>query len=80
MYEVLREMLVNAVVVHDSQHCDKGSTPAPCRNIYLIKVTLFKCEKSAVEFDSTKHRRFSLGTSVPSCSSTRLMENSLGKQ
>ena len=72
-------MLVTTVVVHESHHCDKGSTPALCRYIYLIKVTLFKGEKSVVQFDSTKHCRFSPGTSVPSCSSTRVMENSLGK-
>ena len=37
---------------------------------YLIKVTLVTCEKSFVKFDSTKHRRFSPGTPVSSCSNT----------
>ena len=37
---------------------------------YLIKVTSVTCEKSVVQFDSTKHRRFSLGTQVFSCSNT----------
>ena len=45
---------------------DLSSIPAPCS--YLIKVTFVTCEKSVVQFDSTKHVRFSLGTSVSSCS------------
>ena len=53
-------------------------------DMYLIKVTLLKCEKSVVQFDSTKHRKFSPGTSDPSCSSSRhdywtSRENSLGE-
>ena len=40
--------------------------PAQCN--YLIKVTFVTCEKSVVQFDSTKHRRFSPGTPVSSCS------------
>ena len=45
--------------------------PALCS--YLIKVTLITCEKSVVQFDSTKHRRFSLGTPVSSCNNTEPM-------
>ena len=42
--------------------------PAPCR--YLIKVIFVTCEKSVVQFDSTKHHRFSPGTPVSSFSNT----------
>ena len=72
----------NAHVRHD---CDSGSIPTPCN--YLIKVTLVTCEKSIIQFDSTKHRRFSLGTPASFCSNTRPVrggpywtsrENSLG--
>ena len=51
-----------------SHHSDSGWIPAPCSS--LIKVTLVTCEKSVVQFDSTKHRRFSPGTLVSSCSNT----------
>ena len=51
-----------------SHHCDLVLIAAPCS--YLIKVTLVTCEKSVVQFDSTKHRRFSPGTPVFSCSNT----------
>ena len=54
---------------HVSHHCDLGSIPAPCS--YLIKVTLVTCEKSIViQFDFTKHHRFSPGTPVSSCSNS----------
>ena len=53
---------------HVSHHCDWGSIPVPCS--YLIEVTLVTYEKSIVYFDSTKHRRFSPGTQVSSCSNT----------
>ena len=56
------------MVVHVSLTTDHGSIPAPCNN--LIKVTLVSCEKTVVQFDSTKHRRFSPGTPVSSCSNT----------
>ena len=36
----------------------------------MIKVTLVTCEKSVVQFDSTKHHRFSPGTPVSSYSNT----------
>ena len=45
-----------------------GSTPVPYS--YLIKVTLVTCEKSVVQFVSTKHRRFSPSVPVSSCSNT----------
>ena len=74
------------MVVHvSSHHCDKGSISAPCS--YLNKITLVICDKSVVQFDSTKHRRFSSGTPVSSCSNTGPMrggpywtsrENNLG--
>ena len=51
-----------------SHRCDSGLIQAPCG--YLVKVTLVTCEKSVVQFDSTKHRRFSLGTPVSSCCNT----------
>ena len=49
--------------------------PAPCS--CLIKVTLVTCEKSVVQFDSTKHRRFSPGAPVSSCSNTGSMRVAL---
>ena len=54
-----------------SHQCDSGSIPAPCG--YLIKITLVTCEKSVVKFDSTKHRRFTPGIPVSSCSNTGSM-------
>ena len=36
----------------------------------LRAVTLVTCEKSVVPFDATKHRRFSPGPPVSSCSNT----------
>ena len=59
-----------------SRHNDQGSIPAPCS--YQIKVILVTCEKSVVQFDSTKHRRFSPGTLVSSCSNTRPMRGGPG--
>ena len=56
------------MLVHVSHHCGLGSILAPCS--YLNKVNLVTCEKSVVQFDSTKHRRFSPGTPVSSCSNT----------
>ena len=53
----------------------RDSIPAPCR--YLIKVTLVTCEKIVLQFDSTKHRRFSPGTLVSSCSNTGPTRNGL---
>ena len=47
---------------------DCSSIPPPCS--YLIKVTFVTCEKSVVQFDSIKHRRFSPDTPVSSCSNT----------
>ena len=49
-------------------HCDLGSIPASCS--YLIKVTLVTCDKSVIQCDSFKHRRFSPGTPVSSYSNT----------
>ena len=40
------------------------------RAVIWLKVTLVTCEKSVVQFDSTKHRRFSPGTPVSSCHNT----------
>ena len=51
-----------------SHNSDEGLIPAPCS--YLIKVNSVTCEKSAVQFDPTKHRRFSPGTPVSSCGNT----------
>ena len=48
-----------------SHHCDNGSILALCS--YLIKITFVTCEKSIVQFDSTKQRRFSPGAPVSSC-------------
>ena len=68
-----------------SHHCDQGSIPAPYG--YQIEVTLVTYEKSVVQFVSTKHRRFSPGTPVSSCTNIGPMrggpywasrENSLG--
>ena len=42
---------------------------------FLIKVTFVTCEKSAVQFDSTKRRRFSPGTPVSSCINTGPMRD-----
>ena len=62
-----------------------SSIPAPCS--HLIKVTLVTCEKRVMQFDFTKHRRFSPCTLVSSCSNTGPMrvrlywttgENNLG--
>ena len=50
----------------------RGSIPATCS--YLIKVMLITCEKTVGRFDSTKHRRFSPGTPVSSCSNTGPMK------
>ena len=47
--------------------------PASCS--YLIEVTLVTCEKSVVWFDSTKHRKFSPGTLVSTCSNTGLVRD-----
>ena len=54
-----------------SQHCDWGSIPTAGSN--LIKFTLVTCEKSVVQLDSTKHRRFSPGTPVSFCHNTGTM-------
>ena len=35
--------------------------------VTMVTVTLATCEKSVVQFDSTKHRRFSPGTLASSC-------------
>ena len=53
---------------HVHYHCATTVTliAAPC--CYLIKVTSFALR--VVQFDSAKHRRFSLGTPVSSCSNT----------
>ena len=40
--------------------------------VYNVPVTI-TCEKSTVQFDCTKHRRFSLGTPASSCSNTGSM-------
>ena len=48
---------------HVSHQCYKCLTPAPWK--YLIEVTLVTSEKSVVQFDSTKHRRFPPSTPVP---------------
>ena len=56
---------------HASHHCDVGSIPAPCSN--LIEVTLVTFERNDVQFDCTKHRRFSPGTPVSFCGNTGLM-------
>ena len=37
---------------------------------FLVKITLVTCEKSVVQFVSTKHRRFSPGTQVSLSSDT----------
>ena len=54
------------VVTHVSHHCDQSLIPDLCG--YLIKVTLVTHEKSVVQFDSTKHCRFSPGVPVLSYS------------
>ena len=56
------------MVVHVSPTTDLDLIPAPCS--YLIKVTFVTCENNVVQFDPTKHRRFSPGTPVSSCSNT----------
>ena len=56
------------VIVRVSHHSDQGSIPAPCS--YVIKVAFVTCEKSIVQFNSTKLRRFTPGTPVFSCSNT----------
>ena len=43
-----------------SHHCDQASIPAPCS--CLIKITSVTCEKSVVQFVSTKHHGFSQDT------------------
>ena len=72
-------------VVHVSHHCDYGLILVPCS--YLNKVTFVTCEKSVVQFDSTKHHMFPLGSLVSSCSNNGSIrggpywiprENSLG--
>ena len=40
---------------------------------FVIKATFVTCEKSVVQSDSTKHRKFSPGTPVSPCSNTRPM-------
>ena len=40
--------------------------------VYNVPVSI-TCEKSTVQFDSTKHRRFSPGTPASSCSNTGSM-------
>ena len=55
-------------MVYVSYLSNSGLIPAPCTS--LIEVTLITCEKSVFEFDSTKHRWFSPGRSVSSCSTT----------
>ena len=42
-----------------------------------LSLTLVTCEKSDVQFDSTKRRRFSPGTPVSSCSNTGPMRGGL---
>ena len=54
-----------------SHHGDLGSGLAPCN--HLSKVTLVTCEKSVVQFFSTKHRRFSPDTPISPCSNTEPM-------
>ena len=44
-------------------------------NSYLTKVSSFTRGKSTVQFDSTKHHRFSPGTPVSSCSNTGPMRD-----
>ena len=56
---------------HSEFYCILGSVLAACS--YLIEVTLVTCEKSVVQFDSTKHRRFSPGTMVFSFTDTGIM-------
>ena len=53
----------------------KVRLPAPCS--YLVKITLVTCEKSVVQFDSTKHRRFPPGTPISSCGNTGLTREDL---
>ena len=60
------------MIVHVSLTTDWGSIPAS--RSYLIKVTFLTCEKSVVQFDSTRHRRFSPSTLVSSCSNTGPMK------
>ena len=43
----------------------------------LAKVTFVTCEKIVVQFDSTKHSRFSPGTPVSSCNNTGPMRGDL---
>ena len=52
------------MVLHTSlmHHFDKVSIPGLCS--YPIKVILVIFENSVVQFDSTKHRRFSSSTPV----------------
>ena len=45
-------------------HMSLTTILAPCN--YLIRVTFVTCEKSVVQFDSTKHRRFCPDTPVSS--------------
>lgn len=43
----------------DSHHTDQGSIVA--QRYYLIKITFVICEKSVLQFDSTKNRKFFSG-------------------
>ena len=67
----------STVVVRVSHHCDQGSISAAYS--YLIKVTLVTCEMSVVQFVSTKHRRFSPGNLVSSCSRGGFRQGCIGR-